>query len=134
MPYFVGVESPDEGRSLSKAKFEAILEANGKQKYRNNSILDSISYDINFDKYKNYLIGHVNTIKNKLQFKLSQLNGVCTITQFDRILRCLYKYGYLEGTQIVFTKDNKIHFIGNYKRSKLNGKFIIISHFKLVWN
>lgn len=35
------------------------------------SILDSVSYDINYDKYKNYLIGHVNTIKNKNNYSLS---------------------------------------------------------------
>ena len=34
----------------------------------------------------------------------------------------------MEGTQIVYTKDNKIQFIGNYKRGRLNGKFIIFKN------
>ncbi len=31
MPVFIGVEAPDEGRSISKAAFEALLEGNGGQ-------------------------------------------------------------------------------------------------------
>ena len=53
--------------------------------------------------------------KNVLNFKYTNLDGSCIVTEFDRILNTHYKFGYLEGSQMVFSKNNEFQFVGNYK-------------------
>ena len=66
--------------------------------------------------------------KNILNFKYNKLDGQCIVTEFDRILKMQYKFGYLDGSQMVFTKDKELKFVGNYKGSVLIGNYIIFNH------
>ena len=63
--------------------------------------------------------------KNILNFKYNKLDGQSTVTEFDRILKMQYKFGYLDGSQMVFSKDNKLKFVGDYKNGVLCGNYII---------
>jgi antitoxin component YwqK of YwqJK toxin-antitoxin module len=66
--------------------------------------------------------------KNILNFKYNKLDGLCIVTEFDRILKMQYKFGYLDGAQMVFTKDKELKFVGNYKGGVLHGNYIIFNH------
>lgn len=66
--------------------------------------------------------------KNILNFKSNKLDGQSTVTEFDRILKMQYKLGYLDGSQMVFSKDNKLKFVGDYKNGLLCGNYIIFKN------
>ena len=68
---------------------------------------------------------HTGIKKNILNFKYNKLDGQSTVTEFDRILKMQYNGGYLEGSQMVFSKDNKLKFVGDYKNGTLCGNYIV---------
>ena len=84
--------------------------------------------------YYDYDVSHTMglNIKNLLEFKKSELHGKSFINQFDRILKLNYDQGFLNGVQTVFNIDNKLRFIGNYKRGKINGKYCLYNNYKCV--
>ena len=86
-----------------------------------NNILHGLT--IVYDKY-------TGDKKNILNFKYNKLDGQCIVTEFDRILKMQYKFGYLDGAQMVFSKDKELKFVGNYKGSVLIGNYIIFNHSK----
>jgi hypothetical protein len=73
-----------------------------------------------YDRHNKY-----NNIKNSLNFKYNNLDGTCSVTEFDRILKMQYKFGYLNGTQMVFSKDNELQFVGKYIGGVLCGNYIV---------
>ena len=85
----------------------------------NNGLLHGIT--IIYDKY-------TGDKKNILNFNYNTLDGQCIVTEFDRILKMQYKFGYLYGTQMVFTKDKELKFVGNYKGGILCGNYIIFNN------
>ena len=119
-------------QALIIVKYVIGIKLNFKKYMKSNLVIDA--------SFKNkYLEGRTNVFSKDgiyisaiLNFNKDRLCGDCKMYQFDRILKLKYLDGYLDGIQAVYTNEKKLKFLGEYKNSKLSGRYTIFNDFKKV--